>query len=269
MVAPLQPDESELRCTTHGAGGMAGAPLQQPDEREICHAVARLQITHGKIAASRCGVCWLTRAFCICDELAPMRIERPAGASGRVNVLLAIHYKEFGSASNTAKLLPLCLDGCDSLVYPTEAPALNARLGAGPVLLLWPGEGSEPASAHRHLLEASARGDGPPVTLLVIDGTWSKARSMARAVHPSIPRVHVNMAAVAGGSSLFAVRRKQPREDRVCTVRALLDRKHTSSLNKYIHIYIYVYVSIFLYISIRLSIFLFIYPFIYTCMMFT
>ena len=150
-------------------------------------------------AEGRCTRCWLQHAQCICSRLAPL-----AGvATNRVDVALSVHYKEWGCTKNTAKLLPLVLEGCRAAVYPIE-PLLPPR--RGPTLLLFPGKGSQPASKFRAWVAAQQE----RVTLVVVDGTWGQARTMARHL-VGVPRVHVSETSLVkrAGESLV-MHRKQP-----------------------------------------------------------
>ena len=156
-------------------------------------------------AEGRCSRCWLQRTQCLCGQLAPL-----AGVTThRVDVALSIHYKEWGCSKNTAKLLPLVLAGCTAAVHPIE-PLLPPR--RGPTLLLFPGEGSKPASAYRSWVAAQQE----RVTLVVVDGTWNQARTMARHL-VGVARVHVSERA---GESLVK-HRKQPQLGRVGILEAV------------------------------------------------
>ena len=158
------------------------------DAREVAHAAAHYAANRERMATTRCMACWVTRAHCMCARLRRLRV-----ATELVDVLVAVHYKEYGKATNTAKLLPHLLSaagdgaagegaagegavghpaaaaagGCSLCVYPVE-PLQEQLRAAGPTLLLWPGEGSVPAAELRPWVAAQGR----RVTLLVIDGSW-------------------------------------------------------------------------------------------------
>ena len=159
------------------------------DAREVDHAAAHYAANRERMATTRCMACWVTRAHCMCARLRRLRV-----ATELVDVLVAVHYKEYGKATNTAKLLPHLLSaagdgaagegaagegavghpaaaaaagGCSLCVYPVE-PLQEQLRAAGPTLLLWPGEGSVPAAELRPWVAAQGR----RVTLLVIDGSW-------------------------------------------------------------------------------------------------
>ena len=152
------------------------------DAREVAHAAAHYAANRERMATTRCMACWVTRAHCMCARLRRLRV-----ATELVDVLVAVHYKEYGKATNTAKLLPHLLTaagggasgegaadqtaatagGSSLCVYPVE-PLQEQLRAAGPTLLLWPGEGSVPAAELRPWVAAQGR----RVTLLVIDGSW-------------------------------------------------------------------------------------------------
>eukprot|EP00965_Chrysotila_dentata_P160365 5294993-Pleurochrysis_carterae.AAC.1 len=188
-----------------------------PDQCELDHACAHFQSVCSRIAGAKCPRCWLCLPFCICSRLRHLQAR-----TSKVNVQLAVHYKEYGTSSNTAKLLPLLLNAEEQsdavenglFIYPIDCAALDKKLRASPTLLLWPGPDSQPASSYRDWVEKQ----NGRVNLVVIDGTWTQARAMARGICSSIPRVHVNDAALKS-ESLF-IRRKQTQADRVSSVEA-------------------------------------------------
>jgi DTW domain-containing protein YfiP len=161
---------------------LARATHRMVHPREVAHAAAHFAANRERMATTRCMACWVTRAHCMCARLRRLRV-----TTELVDVLVAVHYKEYGKATNTAKLLPHLLsaagDGatgelgaaghtvaaagsCSLCVYPVEP--LQEQLGAaGPTLLLWPGEDSVPAAELRPWVAAQ----GQRVTLLVIDGS--------------------------------------------------------------------------------------------------
>jgi len=191
------------------------------DPRELDHAAAHYAANLKRMATTRCMACWVTRAHCMCARLRSLRV-----TTEKLDVLVAVHYKEYGKASNTAKLLPHLLaageatggavasGSCSLCVYPIEPLQERLRV-AGPTLLLWPGEDSVPAAELRPWVAAQGR----RVTLLVIDGSWGHARAMARCVPASVRRVSVS--AHVSGPSLFSHNRRQPTPERVSTLEAV------------------------------------------------
>ena len=160
--------------------------MDEVDAREVAHAAAHYAANRERMETTRCMACWVTRAHCMCARLRCLRV-----ATEKVDVLVAVHYKEYGKATNTAKLLPHLLAaagdaaagdgstghaaaaaGSSLCVYPVE-PLQEQLRAAGPTLLLWPGEGSVPAAELRPWVAAN-QARGRRVTLLVIDGRYRR-----------------------------------------------------------------------------------------------
>ena len=123
----------------------------------------------------RCMQCWLPlKPSCLCDNVLSATTER-------IDVAVAMHYKEYGRTKNTAKIIPLTLpQNCQLYSHPIETPALLERMRNGPSLVLWPGEESKPASEYRDWLQQQES----RVLLTVLDGTWVR-RGMLAAHAPS------------------------------------------------------------------------------------
>ena len=138
-----------------------------------------------------CTRCWLPLDLCLCG--ADGRIQ--AGLTNRVDVVVAMHYKEFGKKKNTARLLPLALPSHAQMVtHPMDTPALLDRMQATPSLLLWPGTGSLPASSYRDwVADVTAGEEEERVLLIVLDGTWGQVKNMAREfMRAGVRLVHVS-----------------------------------------------------------------------------
>ena len=194
LLRPLRSGGSKIACAFLPARRVRiSSPVRSLEVLKAEHKLERWR------SEGRCSSCWLQHAQCVCSRLAPL-----AGvATNRVDVALSVHYKEWGCTKNTAKLLPLVLEGCRAAVYPIE-PLLPPR--RGPTLLLFPGEGSQPASTYRAWVAAQQE----RVTLVVVDGTWSQARTMARHLL-DVPRVHVSESSLVKRAGESLVRhRKQP-----------------------------------------------------------
>ena len=129
------------------------------DAREVSHAAAHFAANRERMATTRCMACWVTRAHCMCARLRRLRV-----STELVDVLVAVHYKEYGKATNTAKLLPHLLTaagggaagagaagrqrrGGQKLCASAVEPLQEQLRAAGPTLLLWPGEDSVPAAS--------------------------------------------------------------------------------------------------------------------------
>jgi DTW domain-containing protein YfiP len=116
-------------------------------------------------------------AYCWCPHL----VSLPT----RTRVVLLQHPRERGLAIGTAHMASLCLPNAELHVGTTwgDSPALARALSdpARPAVLLYPGEGAVDLLTHPP--------DGP-VTLVVVDGTWSTARKVVarNPVLSSLPR---------------------------------------------------------------------------------
>ena len=69
--------------------------------------------------AGVCQRCWLAAPFCICDAVAALGPLR----TSKIDVHIAVHYKEYGRSTATAKLLPLLAPASAQLHQYPEAQA--------------------------------------------------------------------------------------------------------------------------------------------------
>jgi DTW domain-containing protein YfiP/GNAT superfamily N-acetyltransferase len=129
-------------------------------------------------------------------------------------VVILQHPRERRMAIGTARMASLCLPEARLHVGVRwdESPELRAALSdpARPPILLYPGPGA------RDILADPPAG---PVTLIVVDGTWSQTKSVVRdnPVLASLPR----FAFAAPTPSEYRIRR-EPRDDYVSTIEALM-----------------------------------------------
>ena len=181
--------------------------LSLDDAGNAQRAAAVLARMRAHFATYRCSHCWLKSSYCICAHLPPK-------VATSVDVRVIAHGKEFGNCNNTAKLLPLMLEGASMLFHPAETAGLFEGLDSAH-LLLWPGPSSVPAASVREWLAAQPG----RVTLNVLDGTWNQAKGLARRVPPSVVRVNVDD--LVSEPSLFRTLRYHPTLERVCTAEAV------------------------------------------------
>ena len=107
--------------------------------------------------------------------------------------------------ANTAKLVRSVLPSSQLFVHPLDNEGVSgilARAESHPVVL-WPGEGSVPASEYR----ARAGVHGQHITLFALDGTWRQVKAMARR-YAALPRVHVSNELLGQGSAVPHLRRE-------------------------------------------------------------
>jgi DTW domain-containing protein YfiP len=153
-----------------------------------------------------CGRCRRPASVCYCRHVP--RLET------RTKVVILQHPRERDVAIGTARMATLCLPEAQLHVGMRwgENPAFQAALSdpARPPVLLYPGPGA------RDILRDPPAG---PVTLVVVDGTWSQAKTVVRdnPVLAALPRY----AFEAPEASDYRIRR-EPRVELVSTIEALM-----------------------------------------------
>src|SRR5262249_8118737 len=132
----------------------------------------------------------------------------------RTRVVILQHPRERDVAIGTARMASLCLPEASLHVGVRwdEHPALGSVLGdpARPPILLYPGEGA------RDILAEPPAG---PVTLVVVDGPWSQAKTVVRD-NPVLARLP-RYAFTAPEPTQYRIRR-EPRREYVSTIEALM-----------------------------------------------
>jgi DTW domain-containing protein len=132
----------------------------------------------------------------------------------RTRIVILQHPRERDMPIGTARMASLCLPSAQLHVGArwSEHPALAAALAdpSHPPILLYPGPGA------RDVLREPPRG---PVTLVVVDGTWSQARTVVRdnPILQALPRY----AFAAPEPSQYRIR-KEPRVEYCSTIEALM-----------------------------------------------
>src|ERR1051325_5774850 len=152
-----------------------------------------------------CARCRRPPSVCYCRALP--RIDTAT------RVVILQHPRERDMPIGTARMASLCLPEAELHVGVSwSAERLAGALGdpARPPILLYPGPTA------RDILRDPPRG---PVTLVVVDGTWSQARGVVRdnPVLQSLPRY----AFATPEPSQYRIRR-EPRAEYVSTIEALM-----------------------------------------------
>ena len=143
---------------------------------------------------------------CFCDRITLLPT--------RTRILLLQHPRERRMGIGTARLAHLALPSSELRVnvdFCSDPVVRAAIAGPAPVYVLFPGAGARPVQ------ELPA---GEPITLVVLDGTWSQARKLL-ARNPALaalPRVAFNPRRPSG----YAIRR-QPAALCVSTIEALAE----------------------------------------------
>ena len=153
-----------------------------------------------------CARCRRPERVCYCRHVTPIET--------RTRVVLLQHPRERDVAIGTAHMASLCLPNSELFVGLRfgDSPALARALGdpARPAALLYPGEGAI------DVMRDPPRG---PVTLVVVDGTWSLAKQLVRD-NPAL-RALPRYAFTPPQPSEYRIRR-EPRETYVSTIEALM-----------------------------------------------
>lgn len=132
----------------------------------------------------------------------------------RTRVLILQHPRERDMPIGTARMASLCLPRAELHVgidWSSHAPLAAALADpAAPPILLYPGEGA------KNILTDPPR---TPVTLIVVDGTWSQAKSVVRRnpILQALPRY----AFVAPEPSQYRIR-SEPDDAYVSTIEAVM-----------------------------------------------
>jgi DTW domain-containing protein YfiP len=155
-------------------------------------------------AASRCARCRMLGGLCICALLP--RLET------RTRLVLFIHRGEVRKPTNTGRLAAECIARSEVIVLGERdrPPAAFACSPGSRPLLLFPDEGALPLDQ----LAPSSQ----PVTLIVPDGNWRRAKLVRTRVPglPEIPRVTLP----PGPPSSYRLR-AEPRPGGLATLEAI------------------------------------------------
>lgn len=153
-----------------------------------------------------CARCRRPATVCYCAALPRLQT--------RTKIVILQHPRERDVPIGTARMASLCLPAAELHVgirWDDHAP-LAAALGdpARPPILLYPGPGA------RDILREPPPG---PVTLVVVDGTWSQAKTVVRD-NPVLQRLP-RYAFATPAPSQYRIR-KEPRAEYVSTIEALM-----------------------------------------------
>ncbi len=138
------------------------------------------------VPGGRCGRCAFPVERCLCDAIPSLRTP--------FRFVLLRHASEIPRLTNSGRWAAAALEGSvvldHALGAPHPSPALEALLGDGPGLLLFPSPHPRPAA------------DVRPCTVVVPDGTWAQARRMVQRIGPLRTLPRLALPAPAGGLRL-------------------------------------------------------------------
>ncbi|MSP23977.1 MAG: DTW domain-containing protein [Myxococcales bacterium] len=153
-----------------------------------------------------CGQCRRPESVCYCRHITPV----PTAT----RIVLLQHPRERDMAIGTARMASLCLPNSELHVGLDwrQSPALARALTdpAQPAALLYPGPGAIDVGQHP---------PSSPVTLVVVDGTWSQTRKLLR-TNPALGALP-RFAFVPPTPSEYRIRRP-PNDAYVSTIEALV-----------------------------------------------
>lgn len=198
-------------------------------ERASCRAELKLaRLSSTMRSQGKCERCMFQEAYCICAQLAKLAAEPLVQqAACRVRFVVWMHQLERGRASNTGKLLEHLFPG--TIVLFADAASHAERLrqivaqSSGRVVVLFPSATAVSVEDAARMLPCTTPLDSrtndegsrpPPLVAVLVDGTWSQAKRMHRALE-DLPHV----ALAPSGRSEFHWRR-QSQEGRISTVEA-------------------------------------------------
>jgi DTW domain-containing protein YfiP len=205
-------DSARVDLERHRANGLKGPALFEAVASDSLHRKC-----DGN--PNRCPRCWHDRrTSCICSQLEPLTLTLP------VKILVLMHYREFLSAGDDAKLLLALLppDQVKNYVFGQRnaLEQLREELAVNPenTLILWPGKGactveewraSRAAAGAADAAESGARAeeayDDPGASVssrrllrvVVLDGVYTHARLMFRTLTAALAADGVRIAHVA------------------------------------------------------------------------
>lgn len=151
----------------------------------------------------RCPRCSLRVALCMCAHLTKLET--------RTRVVILMHAQEAEKTTNTGRIAHESLSRSELRVYANRAGPVPERPWdpSTQPALLFPTSGARPLESLR---------DGPPVTLLVPDGTWRQAARLRRRVGAT---GEVPFVAVPDGPGLLSKLRTGHRDGHLSTAEAI------------------------------------------------
>eukprot|EP00761_Pharyngomonas_kirbyi_P011631 gb/GECH01011657.1/.p1 GENE.gb/GECH01011657.1/~~gb/GECH01011657.1/.p1 ORF type:complete len:309 (+),score=45.03 gb/GECH01011657.1/:1-927(+) len=175
-----------------------------------------------------CLQCWIKRDACLCDSL-PLFYPKH-------RVLVYMHYKEFFRSSNSGKLLLNCLKNSELFISGLESHENRLQnivdKEGDRTFILYPSadaisledfikqhernleqHNNDTDDNDNHWCETTTNSTIPSFNIIVLDGTWSQARSLQRRLPHHITRVVVPF----NHRSLFSPLRNQAGDGRIST----------------------------------------------------
>ena len=184
------------------------------------------------VTKNKCLSCYLSSTMCICSQVKEFFSAIPISIHPKASIDVFMHYKEWGRASNTGKLLPIGLPNQSKIYMYGRKPdyeLLVHKLTTTPSVILYPSDNSTSITDFRSLYHNNNNNNNPTTNnndsnnnnnynnsyndfnICVIDSTWSQSQAMDRCLPPQIPRVNIND--FINSPSLFLNRRQVLADD--------------------------------------------------------
>ena len=164
---------------------------------------------------NRCQSCWISKSLCICDKAREFATGCPPI---KAHIALLMHYKEWGRASNTGKLLKIMSPSTTSIsIFGIQIDESNLlkKLNEKPSTVLYPSASSRPASEFQEWYTLH----NGNVNICVLDSTWNQSKAMDRLIPENVPRININD--MIAGPSLFLSRKQSLTEYKISTIEAV------------------------------------------------
>jgi DTW domain-containing protein YfiP len=197
----------------------------------------------------KCEFCWFTKDRCVCHHLLPLHLSK------HVQLLIYIHYMEYGNSGDDAKLLlraapehtkflifgnrehdelmcSLINNGNSVLLYPDEGAYTIDQFHVYPSTAAKLAKGESQQINHNQpeliICDLTQAQEEPVLNVIVLDGTWNQVRAMKkhfdRIVQKNVPHLKLQPESLQywtdrGSESGYGRTQSQP--DRICTVEAI------------------------------------------------
>lgn len=184
------------------------------------------------VTKNKCISCYLSTTMCICSQVKEFFSTIPSSSHPKASIDVFMHYKEWGRASNTGKLLPIGIPDHSKIYMYGRKPdyeLLVNKLTSTPSVILYPSDSSISITDFQSLYHNNNSNNynhNNDFNICVIDSTWSQSQAMDRCLPLHIPRVNINN--FINSPSLFLNRRQVLADDnpsnvgmKISTVEAL------------------------------------------------
>lgn len=165
----------------------------------------------------RCSRCFMSSTLCICAKVKQFFQEFDHSAN-KINPLVYMHYKEWGRASNTGKILPIGLPEISDLFIfgrKEDEDRLRFRIETEPTLIVYPSANARPIIDFKDWFDQQSGS----INLIVLDTTWGSSKTLDRSLPADISRVNVDF--LVSAPSQFLNRKQSTTNTKISTLEAM------------------------------------------------